>query len=202
MEVDTMLWFLLSLMLASPISLQEITEEEAVDLATKTLVKELDIDAGDAEVVSALEVRWPNSALGCPQKGLSYLQVVIPGYRIVLRHDNQTYRVHVGDGRAIICRGSKARRKVPGRKQSHLSAMLVSQLAQRDLASRLDVAVDQIKVNVIKPTTWPDTSLGCPEEGKTYESIETEGYIIELVYLEETFEYHSDQRTPVFCKKR
>jgi hypothetical protein len=197
-----MLLLFLSLMFASSISLQEMTEEEAVDLAAKTLTEELDIDAGEAEVVSALQVRWPNSSLGCPQKGLSYLQVIIPGYRVVLRHDNQTYRVHVGDGRAIVCRSSKPGRKAPGRKESHLSAIRVSQLAQRDLASRLDVEVDQIKVNVIKPTTWPDTSLGCPEEGKTYENVETEGYVIELVYLEETFEYHSDQRRPVFCKKR
>ena len=196
-----MLSVVFSMLLASPFApMQEMTEQEAIDLAVKTLTEELKIEDGDAEVVSTLPVRWPDSSLGCPQKGYSYLQVVVPGYRVVFRHDKQTHRVHVGDGRAVYCKGSIKEPQVLGRKEGIVASIRISRMAQEDLASRLGIDADEITVNFIKSTTWPDASLGCPEEGKTYDKVATEGFLIELAYQDKTFEYHADRRKPLLCE--
>lgn len=42
------------------------------------------------ELIGAF-VEWPNSALGCPQPGVEYLQVITPGYRVVLEVGGTTY---------------------------------------------------------------------------------------------------------------
>lgn len=55
-------------------------------------------------VVEAHEVRWASSALGCPGPGQSYLDVLTPGYLVVLEIDGQAYRYHAGRaGAPFLC---------------------------------------------------------------------------------------------------
>lgn len=47
---------------------------------------------------------WPDSSLGCPQPGLSYLQVVTPGYVVVIVGPDGRLEYHTDTrGRAILC---------------------------------------------------------------------------------------------------
>ncbi len=51
-------------------------------------------------------VDWRDSSLGCPEPGKSYLQVITPGYRVVLQADGQTYEYHTNrEDRAVLCKG-------------------------------------------------------------------------------------------------
>ncbi|MGZ8475679.1 MAG: hypothetical protein ACXWWQ_05560 [Candidatus Limnocylindria bacterium] len=43
-----------------------------------------DVDVDELEVVRAEAVTWPDGSLGCPQRGQSYIQVLIDGYHVVL----------------------------------------------------------------------------------------------------------------------
>jgi len=75
------------------------------------------------------------------------------------------------------------------------------QFAIRDLASRLDVNPELINVISINPITWPDASLGCPQEGMMYAQVETEGFIIWLEANGNPYRYHTDtSEKVVFCK--
>jgi hypothetical protein len=47
--------------------------------------------AETATVVVAESVIWPDSSLGCPRPGEMYLQVLTPGYRVVLEADGTRY---------------------------------------------------------------------------------------------------------------
>ncbi len=192
---------LLLLLLDTPSSfhVSTITTDQAVNLATDTLTQALDIDADDATVVSALPVKWSDSSLGCPQSGGSYLQEVVSGYRVVFRRGSLSYRVHVGDGRAVLCRGRKTN-AYRSNNAALLTALRLSRLAREDLASRLGIQDADIEVKVLKPMTWPDTRLGCPAEGETFEAVETPGYLIELVCHGVTYEYRSDSETPFLCR--
>lgn len=72
----------------------------AVDAAVAELVERLGLaDASAIEILSVEEVTWPDRALGCPQKGMQYAQVLTPGIRIVLAHDGTSYSYHGGNGR-------------------------------------------------------------------------------------------------------
>lgn len=49
-------------------------------------------------------VEWPDGSLGCPQPGVSYLQVITPGYRVVLKAGDGTYDYRASDrGFFSIC---------------------------------------------------------------------------------------------------
>lgn len=69
------------------------------DLARRALVKH---DA--ITVVSATEQEWPNGALGCPQPGEMYTQMIVPGYRVVLQAAGDRYAYHSDSrGNFIVC---------------------------------------------------------------------------------------------------
>jgi hypothetical protein len=71
------------------------------------------------------------------------------------------------------------------------------------LAKQLGTSDAQIEVESIAEQTWPDTSLGCPEEGRMYLQVITPGYVLQLRAKGQVYEYHVDQsvRVVALCQK-
>ena len=73
--------------------------------------------------------------------------------------------------------------------------------AKADLANRLAVSTNEISLIEATSVTWPDSSLGCPQEGMVYTQVLTPGYLILLEHGGTTFEYHaSSGDTIVTCE--
>ncbi len=72
--------------------------------------------------------------------------------------------------------------------------------AKTDLAQRLSLAVDQIILLEASAVTWPDSSLGCPEEGMAYAQVLTPGYLIRLEAGAHQYEYHASRGTVFYCQ--
>jgi hypothetical protein len=70
--------------------------------------------------------------------------------------------------------------------------------AKADLAERLSLSVEEILVVEATGVTWPDSSLGCPQEGMGYAQVLTPGYLIRLQAGDQEFEYHANRGTQVF----
>lgn len=69
------------------------------DLARRARVKH---DA--ITVVSATEQQWSDGAMGCPQPGEVYTQMVVPGYRVVLQASGNRYAYHSDRrGNFVVC---------------------------------------------------------------------------------------------------
>jgi hypothetical protein len=69
-----------------------------------------------------------------------------------------------------------------------------------DAAGTLGASPDDITIISIKAVDWPDTALGCPEEGGVYAQVITPGYRIELTDGSTTLTYHTDAlETVVNC---
>lgn len=69
------------------------------ELATK-----LSIDVSEVELVSVEEVTWPDSSLGCPQPGQAALDVLTPGFRVILAAQGQEYEYHTQDtSQFVLC---------------------------------------------------------------------------------------------------
>lgn len=69
------------------------------DLARRALVKHDTIT-----VVSSTEQQWSDGAMGCPQPGMMYTQMIVPGYRVVLRAGGDKYSYHSDRrGNFIVC---------------------------------------------------------------------------------------------------
>jgi len=77
---------------------------------------------------------------------------------------------------------------------------LVTQ-AKDDLAQKLDVKKEEIKLTEIEPIDWPDTSLGCSQPGMFYAQVITPGYQITLDGRGQSYLYHSDYKRVVFCQR-
>jgi hypothetical protein len=74
------------------------------DLTRRALVKH---DA--ITVVSATEQQWSNGAMGCPQPGQMYTQIIVPGYRVVLQASGDRYAYHSDRrGNFIVCSNGMA----------------------------------------------------------------------------------------------
>lgn len=75
-----------------------------IEAASADLMKRLSVTRASIEVVSAQSVVWPDKSLGCPQPGMTYIQVLADGYRIELRVKDQIYSYHGGEGRGpFLC---------------------------------------------------------------------------------------------------
>lgn len=79
--------------------LQNLIELTQVDLANR-----LAISVEEITLVEAIAMEWSDSSLDCPQPGMSYIQVITPGYRIVLQSNEQMYEYHTNrDGYFVYC---------------------------------------------------------------------------------------------------
>lgn len=80
------------------------------------------------------------------------------------------------------------------------AASTLLQQALEDLAGRLGVAVDAIRVDAVVEVIWPDGSLGCPQPGQFYTQAIVPGYQILLSYQEKQYDYHADDRRVFLCE--
>ena len=64
--------------------------------------------------------------------------------------------------------------------------------AKADLSQRISIQASQINVLEAEEVFWPDSSLGCPQPGTTYDQIQVPGYLIVLQANDEEFEYHAN----------
>ncbi len=66
------------------------------------LAQQLRTDADAITVVSVEAVDWSDSSIGCPKPGMNYLQVITPGYRIVLEWNGEHYNYHTNGSTAFV----------------------------------------------------------------------------------------------------
>ena len=71
---------------------QTLTDLQAA--AREVLAERLSVSADTLALVSDEEVQWSDAALGCPEEGMMYAQVITPGYRITFSYEGDHYEVH------------------------------------------------------------------------------------------------------------
>lgn len=88
-------------------SMQVSSSPQPQDLIEKTkedLAGRLGIPTDGISLVEITEVEWSDSSLDCPQPGMEYLQVITPGYRILLEAGGQSYAYHTNrDAYFVYC---------------------------------------------------------------------------------------------------
>lgn len=80
------------------------TAEAIVKAVTADMAQKTGAAASSITVVSVEQMNWPTSGLGCEQPGQMYLQVITPGYQIVLSDGANVYTYHTdARGRFVLC---------------------------------------------------------------------------------------------------
>lgn len=183
------------------------TGDEAAMAAIKRvradLAARLGVEPSDIGVASVTPETWPTSALGCPQPGRSYAQVVTPGYAIVLVAGDGTYVYHASEDAFVMCESDAGEVKLaePPAEEPILDPTLARlvELARRDLSAQKGIPYERITLQSAREVDWRDSSLGCPEAGSAYLTVITPGYLILLDADGETYQYHADQKRVVTC---
>jgi hypothetical protein len=182
---------------AMPQAAEQITNQVRQDLAER-----LNTGQAGIRVLEVRSVDWPDTSLGCPQPGMTYAQVVTPGYQIVLEFGGREYTYHTGDGSFVLCENGEP---APGKGETAPDEMNPDEIAlidkaKEDLTNRLKIAPDSIVLRSVEAVQWPNSSLGCPQPGQSYLTVVTPGYLIKLEAGERIYEYHSGQTNVVYCE--
>lgn len=74
------------------------TDQEMAEEKLGVLAKALEVEEKEIEIISNEAVDWPSSALGAPEPGKMYFQVITPGFKIIYRAQGRTYEVHTNQG--------------------------------------------------------------------------------------------------------
>jgi hypothetical protein len=78
------------------------TLEKMVKKARMDLAQRLSIQPSQINLVKASEVTWPDTNLGCPQKGMAYSEVLTPGYLILFENNGIRYEYHTSRHDQIV----------------------------------------------------------------------------------------------------
>jgi len=82
-------------------------QEKVIEIAKADLAQRLSILTNQISLVEATEVEWSDSSLDCPQPDMSYLQVITPGYRILLEASGTQHEYHSNrDAYVVYCDNS------------------------------------------------------------------------------------------------
>ena len=66
----------------------------AVDAARQAAATELGVDPNQLQVTQVQAQQWPDASLGCPQPGQQYLQIVTPGYLVMISSGGRELEYH------------------------------------------------------------------------------------------------------------
>lgn len=170
-----------------------------VQKAIDALAQHLNVPTSSITVVGIpLPVQWNDSSLGCPQPGMTYTQVVTPGYLITLEAGDGTWEIHTNlTDSVVVCTNPNASLGTITAPDPLVAEFI--EAAKKDLANRLGIAADSIVLVRSEAVEWPDSSLGCPKPGQIYEQVRIPGYRIVLAVEETYYEYHTDFQHPEFC---
>ena len=129
------------------------------DVARTDLAQEFGVAASRVAVLGVDPVNFADTSLGLIEPGMRYLEAATPGYaaRFLVSGKTVTYHgsgsrivpVPVGDDRAAIVQN-----------------LLRSSVS--DLRSRMNVSLNEVVVQSVGATEFPDGSLGAPEPNVPY----------------------------------
>ena len=81
-----------------------IPVDKFVKIAKQDLADGLKISVEQISLIEAIEITWPDAALGCPSPGKVYAQGLVPGYRVRLEVNGVEYNYHMDQtGQYVLC---------------------------------------------------------------------------------------------------
>jgi hypothetical protein len=77
-------------------------QQKMVDLSRENLSQMLKISIDQIVTVKVESAIWPDASLGCPKKGVAYIQVLTPGFLVRLEAEGEQYLYHTDESEAVI----------------------------------------------------------------------------------------------------
>lgn len=180
--------------LSIPAAAQPLVEDVVADLAAR-----LNVETGALQLMLFETASWTTIDLGCGDDPMGSSELRTRGYRIVLSYAGAPYEYHTDEtSRIRLCPAGSAAAASDLLLTDPIAAELVS-LAQRQLATLLDISARRVELVAITPYAWAETSLGCPLPEQTYSARHIDGYRIVVRAGGSDYIFHSDFDRVVLC---
>jgi hypothetical protein len=114
---------------------------------------------------------YPDASLGCPQPGASYAPNQTQGYKVTITFEGVTYDYRaMGDGSGLfLCTQAGTPATAPAGGGSVAEPVAFVDAVFADLNARLGTNYTRANSHyTYYYSSYPDSSLGCPQTGKTY----------------------------------
>lgn len=79
--------------------------ENYIELSKKDLAAKTGLNTDQIKVMDYGPKEWNDSSLGCPGKGMIYVQMIVSGYIITLQTQNKDFIYHAGLNNVVSCQG-------------------------------------------------------------------------------------------------
>ena len=88
--------------------------EQLIAAAKTDLASRLGVPTSALTLKSATRMVWSNSSLGCPKRGFLNLEVMTPGFLIILSYQGKDHEYHSDiKGHLFLCESAKDTRPTP-----------------------------------------------------------------------------------------
>ncbi|GAG38203.1 unnamed protein product, partial [marine sediment metagenome] len=78
--------------------------ESVVDYAQLDAAKRSGVPVDQVRIVRVKAMTWPDTSLGCPEPGMTYLQVLTPGFLIVVKAGDRRFEYHTDEeSKVVLC---------------------------------------------------------------------------------------------------
>jgi hypothetical protein len=167
-------------------------EIPAVAAAIEDLAAILGISEEEIELVEFEGVEWPDSCLGYAQPDEFCLQVITPGFRIVLRVAGEEYIYHTDESgqNFRLVSGIVGYPVKPGVDINKPQVLIA---AMRYLSETAGIPISEIRVVSIEETEWQDSCLGLGQANESCARIVVPGWNIHFESAGQIYELHADQ---------
>ena len=132
------------------------------------------------------------------------------GYTVMLERQGRRHQVNVAGSRAVMCETAT---RITGTTRQPMSARgldRVTGLARQDLANRLRLNAEQVRVANVEPRRWTDDDMNCSSGGGSPVGSDSSadtaggqssavGYRLALSASGRTYFYHTDLRAVRAC---
>lgn len=179
--------------------------QAAAEQARAQAARQLRASAGEFTVVTIEPTQWSDSSLGCRKPNAMYQQVMSNGYVVVLERQGKRHQVNVAGSRAVMCEQSERMSGTVRQPMSARGLEQVTALARQDLANRLRLDPQQIRIVKSEPRRWTDDDMNCssgggsPEADGAAATPGSPGYRLALSASGRTYFYHTDLRAVRAC---
>jgi hypothetical protein len=164
----------------------EPTQPDAVEAARQALAGLLKLAAQQIKVVSSEQMDWPDSCLGAAETGEMCLQVITPGYKVVMQANGQQYIYHTDEtGKSLRLEGNP---QPTGEKEP--AGVASGRLA---VAAKFGLHLVNVKLVRYEPVDWPNSCLGLAGPKETCLSVITPGFRVTAEAGGLRYEVHTDE---------
>ncbi len=84
-------------------------QNKLIEAAARDLNALTDVPVDEIKLISAVAVTWPNGGLGCPEEGMSYVDMVIEGMLVTLGAGGKEFTYHTDGGNQFVLCGDGKR---------------------------------------------------------------------------------------------